>query len=134
MNLIEIVDILLPVLIFSAIGYLLIALVLSKLQNRRLAVRAAQAEIDRLAVYIETQELLKNEAARVESSDGFVKFMSKSRDWAFEYIETVQEDLLNLKELFDDVGVAPKTVAQANDLSARIERVLSNLPKEDKNV
>jgi hypothetical protein len=134
MNLNDIIDILVQVLIFSAIGYLAIALALSRLRNHRLAVRAAQADIDRLAVYVETQELLKNEAARVENSDGFVKFMSKSRDWAFEYIETVQEDLLNLKELFDDVGVAPKTVAQANDLSARIEKVLSNLPKEDKNV
>jgi hypothetical protein len=122
------------VLVFSVIGYLLIALVLSELRNRRLTVRAAQADIDRLAVYVQTQELLKNEAARIDNSDGFVKFMSKSRDWAFEYIETVQDDLLNLKELFDEIGVAPKTVAQANDLNARIEKVLTNLPKEDKNV
>jgi hypothetical protein len=122
------------VLVFSVIGYLLIALVLSELRNRRLTVRAAQADIDRLAVYVQTQELLKNEAARIDNSDGFVKFMSKSRDWAFEYIETVQDDLLNLKELFDEIGVAPKTVAQANDLNARIEKVLNNLPKEDKNV
>ena len=33
----------------------------------------------------------------IEQTDGFLKFVSDSRDWAFQYIETVQESL----EAFD---------------------------------
>jgi hypothetical protein len=33
----------------------------------------------------------KDSVANVEQSEGFLNFISQSRDWAFEYIEDVQE-------------------------------------------
>jgi len=60
--------------------------------------------------------------------------MSQSRDWAFEYIESVQSDLYELKQSFESSQRGPKTVAQTNDLNDKIRKILENLPKGDKNV
>ena len=35
--------------------------------------------------------LLENENKKMETSEEFLKFISQSRDWAFDYIETTQE-------------------------------------------
>ena len=35
----------------------------------------------------------------IEQTEGFVKFLSESREWAFEYIETVQDGLTNFVEV-----------------------------------
>lgn len=123
--------------ILSVAGIIIVGLLITqnvylRIKNKQMFMNAAQAEIDRLAVYTQAQEVFKREAEKLEGKDGFIKFMSQSRDWAFEYIETVQADLYNLKELVDEIGVKPKTVAQANDLNARIEKVLTNLPDDKK--
>lgn len=50
------------------------------------------------------QELLnikEKEELDGDSSDGFLKFVSQSRDWAFDYIETAQD---GIKEFIDSVG------------------------------
>lgn len=128
----SIVSIGISVTIFLVISLLVISLSSIALQNKKLKVKAAQAELDRLTVYVQAEKIFKEESERAkQSDDGFIKFMSKSRDWAFEYIEQVQMDLYNLKELFDEIGVAPKTVAQANDLHERIRVVLKNLPDDE---
>jgi hypothetical protein len=103
-------------------------------KNRQLYVKTMQAELDRMSVYAQAQEIFKAESSRVESKDGFVRFMSQSRDWAFEYIEKVQSDLYDLKQSFESSQKLPRTVAQSNDLNDKIRKILENLPKEDKNV
>lgn len=40
----------------------------------------------------------KLNSASIENSDGFLKFISQSRDWAFDYIEQVQAALLEFKK------------------------------------
>jgi hypothetical protein len=59
--------------------------------TRAVAERLVQAFVDNneLAEKIEAKHLDKN----IEQTEGFVKFLSESRDWAFEYIETVQGGL-----------------------------------------
>lgn len=44
-------------------------------------------------VFIDEQQ-----SKEIEQSDGFLKFISDSRDWAFDYIEKIQDALL----LFDN--------------------------------
>lgn len=122
------------ILISLVIGSLVILSLFLALKNRQLYVKAAQAEVDRLSVYVQAQQIFKAEAERVESKDGFVRFMSQSRDWAFQYIESVQSDLYELKESFESSQKGPKTVAQTNDLNDKIRKILENLPKGDKNV
>lgn len=36
-------------------------------------------------------EVDARQATSIEKTDGFIKFLSESRDWAFEYIENVQQ-------------------------------------------
>lgn len=122
------------VLVSLIIGSLVILSLFLALKNRQLYVKAAQAEVDRLSVYVQAQQIFKAEAERVESKDGFVRFMSQSRDWAFQYIESVQSDLYELKQSFESSKKGLRTVAQTNDLNDKITKILENLPKEDKGV
>jgi len=66
-------------------------LVRQKLVTNFLAEKLVQAFVDNqeIAEKIEAIHLDKN----IEQTEGFVKFLSESRDWAFEYIETVQDSL-----------------------------------------
>lgn len=111
-------------------GGLLIYTIYLRVKNRQLFMKAAQSEVDRLSVYVQAQEVLKTNPEQLENRDGFIKFMSQSRDWAFEYIEKVQNDLYQLKDAFGDGS--PKTVAQNNALAEAIRNTLSNLPEEGK--
>lgn len=128
------IDIGLAVSLAAIVGYLIISNILIRLKNKTLFIKAAQAEVDRTTVYQQAQDIFKAEYEKSNTNDGFLKFMSTSRDWAFQYIEDVQRDLYDLKELHDRVGTGPKTVAQANDLNERINRVLSHLPEGENNV
>lgn len=40
--------------------------------------------------------LLENENKKMETSEEFLKFISQSRDWAFDYIETTQEKVYSV--------------------------------------
>lgn len=113
-------------------GLLLTSNLYLRIKNKKLTVKAAQSEVDRLAVYVKTQELLEKAAEEAKGGDGFIKFMSESRDWAFTYIEKVQNDLYELKDVFDGTSGTPKTVAQNNALAEAIRKVLTNLPEETK--
>jgi uncharacterized membrane-anchored protein YhcB (DUF1043 family) len=127
-------EIIINIVIALIIGGLAITSLFLAFKNRQLYVKTMQAELDRMSVYAQAQEIFKAESSRVESKDGFVRFMSQSRDWAFEYIEKVQSDLYDLKQSFESSQKLPRTVAQSNDLNDKIRKILENLPKEDKNV
>lgn len=43
-----------------------------------------------------SEEISKNS---IENSDGFLKFVTQSRDWAFQYIEDVQEKISKFVEV-----------------------------------
>jgi hypothetical protein len=62
---------------------------LQKLSDNQLLIN----EINRLNQQINNKEL--------EQSDGFLKFLSDSRDWAFEYIEQVQLALADFDETME---------------------------------
>jgi hypothetical protein len=103
-----------------------------RVKNKSLLVKAAQADVDRLSVYVKSQELLAKAAEENRGQDGFVKFMATSRDWAFEYIEAVQKDLYQLKDVFGATKGTSRTVAQTNALAEAVRKVLEHLPEGDK--
>ena len=41
------------------------------------------------------EKKVSQESEKIEQSDGFLKFVSDSRDWAYAYIESVQEEINN---------------------------------------
>lgn len=63
-----------------------------------------QEMADKMLLQKKVQELYQEiENAKLANSDGFLKFVSDSRDWAFQYIEEVQEALSEF-----DKAVAPR--------------------------
>jgi hypothetical protein len=81
---------------------LIISVINLKIKNRRLAVELLQSTIDHnIALTMLAEELKKNENISVEKTDGFLKFISESRDLAFDYIEKVQESLIKFKSEVD---------------------------------
>ena len=114
----------------AVLGYLIINNLMVRIKNRELFIKAAQAEVDRATVYQQAQEIFKNEYERSSTNDGFVRFMSTSREWAFEYIEAVQKDLYDLRDHYSNTGSSPKTVAQANELNRLILKALAHLPED----
>lgn len=127
-----VLDIIVAAIVAAIIAFLAINNIRLILKNKTLATLALQAETDRLTVYEQAQKIFAEEHSKSSSSDGFIKFMSTSRDWAFEYIEKVQLDLYELQTYHDKNGSAPKTVASANELNRIILKLLDNLPKDEK--
>lgn len=65
------------------------------LQKRKLIAVYIQNEFDKHVLNERLNELSKQLATReLSETDGFIKFISTSRDWAFEYIEEVQKALI----------------------------------------
>jgi hypothetical protein len=93
-------------IVFVLIVLLVVALIVSvvklKLKNRKLAVELLQATIDQNIVLTKlAEELKKKEDVSIEKTEGFLKFISESRDMAFDYIEKIQESLVKFR---DEVG------------------------------
>jgi hypothetical protein len=82
--------------IFYAISItVIIALSFSVIKRKKrelsLLTTLLQLEIEKQALKNEVAKL--TEAQSIDQSDGFLKFLSQSRDWAFNYIEEVQAAL-----------------------------------------
>lgn len=74
---------------------LLVSVVKLRLKNRKLAAELLQATLDQNILLTKlAEELKKKEDVSIEKTDGFLKFISESRDLAFQYIEEMQEALV----------------------------------------
>jgi len=101
MNLINIISFSLLLVSTLIFVYLVIKL---NIQKRKLIGLYIQSEMDKHLLNQKLDELFKEFSARqLSETDGFVKFISQSRDWAFEYIEEVQKALVEF-----DKEVAPQ--------------------------
>jgi hypothetical protein len=78
---------------------LVISLINLKVSSRRLAKELLQSTIDtNIALTMLAEELKKKEEVSLEKTDGFLKFISESREMAFDYIEKIQESLVKFRE------------------------------------
>ena len=92
------IDFIIFLLTILVVVTLLISVVKLKLNNRKLASELLQATLDQNILLTKlAEELKKKEEVSVEKTDGFLKFISESRDMAFEYIETMQEAIVKFK-------------------------------------
>lgn len=87
------------IVLFVAMSYAAVTL---RNRNKSLSARLLQMTIDKqlLLKHVENTAKVSNDDS-IEKTEGFLRFISESRDWAFEYIEDVQK---NLKEYADVVG------------------------------
>ena len=82
------------------------------------------------------EELKKKEDVSIEKTDGFLKFISESRDLAFQYIEEMQEALVKFRSKVGPEIEYMVTYGQAGGDSphlrsfAKIEKAYKELIKE----
>jgi GH25 family lysozyme M1 (1,4-beta-N-acetylmuramidase) len=93
-----------------------------RLKNRRFLKEIIQLSLNASA-YSDKISNLQEELSVVES-DGFLKFVSESREWAFDYIENVQKTIDDLRSAIDAKDQFLVTEAH--------EKLISFLPEEDK--
>lgn len=96
------VDILdLAAFVFYIVSILVLTVINIK-QRRRISKVSSehlQLVLDKGAL-LEKIETMSLEYSK-EANDGFVRFLSQSRDWAFEYIENAQDSIKNYKAALD---------------------------------
>jgi hypothetical protein len=82
---------------------LLYLVVKSNINKRKLLALYIQSEMHKHMLGQKIEELQRELSSKeLSETDGFVKFISQSRDWAFEYIEEVQKALAEFDESRDD--------------------------------
>ncbi len=102
------------VLFVSLLALLVAMFVKSKINNFTLAQINLQLAIEKAELLKRLEESLnKDSETPINQSEGFINFISQSRDWAFDYIETVQVGIDNFVrdagpsiEYFDKYGDA----------------------------
>lgn len=92
-------DIFAYVVLSIIVVFLLIGGVSLYFKNAKLVNIIVQSEIDRLALLEELSKVSERaQSLEIQQTDGFLKFISESREWAFDYIEEVQAAIVELHE------------------------------------
>ena len=113
------------------ISLLTVEIVGVKIKLRRITGALLQSEIDREAIEERLLELLANsDSSNVEQTEGFVRFVSESRDAAFSYIEEVQATLAPLRKAVGLLSSSPIKAADRKKAILIIETAISNLPDD----
>ncbi len=89
-------DIVLAILSLASIG-LLAGVLFLYINNKKASALLVQAELDKMMLVNRIEKIAEDlQALETQQSDGFLKFISQSRDWAFDYIEKVQDAIVQL--------------------------------------
>jgi hypothetical protein len=105
-----ILDIVAPGALLLIIVILLINILAIRSKNRKLSAEIIQIALDKAIISERLEEELnKKDFNSIEQSEGFLKFISQSRDWAFDYIEQVQAALLEFKNKIEPQILYAKT-------------------------
>lgn len=93
------------------------------MKSRKLASELVQLNMDKIVLLSKLEkEIEARESKSVEQTDGFVKFLSESRDWAFKYIEDVQKSIQALKT----------SVQSGYDTEEELKQLFDFLPENNK--
>ena len=135
---VELVVFVIALLVFIA---LIVANISTRLQNNKLKANLTQEVIDRTIVMEEMRKLMAEiDNKNSNQNDGFLKFVSDSREAAFKYIEEVQEAI---KEFDQKVGPVVKHYKQTGkilerkpselvrELTSAYDKLMASMPKED---
>lgn len=108
---------------------------------KRISVALLQSEINREAIEKKLLEVLASkDSSNVEKTDGFLKFISDSRDAAFKYIEEVQSAI---NEFVSRIGPIVKHYKETGrvlerkpselvkELAQAYDKLVDSMPKED---
>lgn len=104
---------------FGMVFFMAISLSL-KIKNTKLLSVIAQAALDKQSLLDELDRLNFISSNSTDLDNGFIKFLSESRDDAFEYIEGVQGCIVELSEAVE--------LQDSDAIKAAIDRVMRMLP------
>jgi len=77
-----------------------------KIDTVKLKKDVQQGLADQFALMQKLEEMQKNtDTKKIEETEGFLKFVSQSRDWAFQYIEGVQITIKKFQDVFHPFAV-----------------------------
>ena len=95
-----------------------------RVKARHLNAELAQVRVDNV-IFLEQLEKLvaERDVKTVEETDGFLNFLSNSRDWAFDYIEDVQQALRAY-----DIALSTDDAKLMNEAYTKL---ISFLPNDD---
>jgi hypothetical protein len=72
-----------------------------RINNHILKNKLVQSEVNNVIYTLQMEKLVsERDVYNVEQTDGFLKFISESRDWAFDYIEDAQN---KLEAVYEDI-------------------------------
>ena len=113
-----------------------------RIENKKIRGQLGQEAIDRVIVMEEMRKLMSEiDSKNSNQNDGFLKFVSDSREAAFKYIEEVQSAI---EEFDTKIGPAVKYYKETGkvldrkpselirDLSEAYDKLMNSMPKEEK--
>jgi hypothetical protein len=110
--------------------YLIIYNVMLRYAAKKATAQVVQAKIDKLALYGKIDELQKEAKLSTQGSDGFLKFVSQSRDWAFGYIEEAQRAIKDFQLVATPVLYKKSGDPELKEVISAYEKLLKMLPEE----
>lgn len=122
---------------FSGLGVLAFKL---KRINDQMSSVAGQLAADNKILSEEIQRVqFQGQDKKVEETEGFLKFVSQSRDWAFQYIERVQITIKNFQDVAHPIAVQyyenkdqPINQEELGKLLEAYKKLVEELPDEGK--
>lgn len=130
-----------------AFGFFILALFVAlyfivtlKRENILLKRDVEQGIVDLLVFKGELEKALKDtDEKKIEETEGFLNFISQSRDWAFQYIERVQVAIKNFQDVFHPVATKyyqdkskPIDQKEFGELFEAYKKLIEELPDEGK--
>jgi hypothetical protein len=96
----------------------------SLINNKSIRNQLAAEVIEKAALTARIDQLEgARDSDKIENTEGFLRFVSESREWAFEYIEDVQQALLAY-----DIALSTDDAKIINDA---YKKLISFLPDDD---
>ena len=111
-----------------------------KIDTVKLRKDVNQGLADHFALMAKLEEAHKNtDEKKIEETEGFLKFVSQSRDWAFQYIERVQVAIKEFQDVFHPFAVQyykdkDKPIGQEDfgKIFEAYKKLIDELPDEGK--
>lgn len=115
------------------IAGLITSTVILAFKSRKYYNESVQLSMDKVILLVQLEKLTETrDVKNVEESQGFIKFLSESRDWAFTFIDDVQAAIEEYRKIADVIPLSKDmTVEQAENLSAAYDKLVSFLPEDN---
>lgn len=130
----QIIDVTIFIIVLALISILAFLVYKLKLQKNKIYSNLLQATIDKGLLLEKVATLAaEKDANALKEDDGFIKFLSQSRDWAYQYIEEVQDAVKAFKSKSDPLVEKLSKTRDANvkALIVAYKDLVEILPKEE---